>query len=178
MVLTQLDVIILLTVLKTGVLCSTTMEIKDITKPAVTINENATFESAMKAMVNSQTNTLLVINDEGVLVGEVSVADLMDAIVPEYLDGDSIAANFATEEMFSEAVIDSKDDMVKDFMNSDISSVDMDDSLMAVASIAIAYRRARIPVVDADNNPVGIISRRGLKHIIAQYLGIEDKETA
>ena len=154
------------------------MEIKDITKPAVTINENATFEEAIRLMVDSQTNTLLVTNDEDVLVGEISVANLMDAIVPDYLDGDSIAANFATEEMFSEAVLDSKNDVVKDFMNADISSVDMDDSLMAVASIAIAHNRVHIPVVDADNHPVGIISRRGLKHIIAQYLGIEDKDSA
>ena len=50
----------------------------------------------------------------------------------------------------------------------------MDDGLMAVAAVAIAQQKARIPVVDVDNRPVGIISRRGLKHLIAQFLNITD----
>lgn len=150
------------------------MEVKDILKPAVTVTENTSFEEALAAMITGQSNTLLVVNSDGVLTGEVSVADLLDAIVPEYLDGDSIAANFATEEMFAEAVMDAKERNVSEFMSRDFSTIDMDDGLMAVAATAIAHQRARIPVVDKDNKPVGIISRRGLKQIIAKYLNIKD----
>lgn len=150
------------------------MEIKDIVKPAVSVSEEASFEEALRAMVHGQTNSLLVVNEEGVLTGEVSVTDLLDAIVPEYLDGDSIAANFATEEMFAEAVKDAKVRPVKEFMSTDFEAVNLDDGLMTVAATAIAHQRARIPVVDKENRPVGIVSRRGLKHIIAQYLHIED----
>ena len=152
------------------------MEVKDITKPAVTISETASFREALSAMVNGKTNTLLVVNDEGKLVGEVSVADLLDAIVPEYLDGDSIAAHFATEEMFEEAVKDTEEKQVEFFMSHDYSTVEMDEGLMSVAATAIGHQRARIPVVDKDGRPIGIISRQGLKHIIAQFLGIEDSE--
>lgn len=150
------------------------MEVKDIVKEAVTISEDATFREALLAMINGQTNTLLVVNEEGELSGEVTVADLLDAIVPEYLDGDSIAANFATEEMFAEAVKNAENRPVSMFMSSDFSTVEMDDGLMAVAATAIANQRARIPVVDKDNHPVGIISRQGLKHIIAKFLGIKE----
>lgn len=152
------------------------MEVKDITKEAVTISEDASFREALSAMVNGQTNTLLVVDEEGSLTGEVSVADLLDAIVPEYLDGDSIAAHFATEEMFQEAVKDTEEKQVQFFMSHDYSAVEMDDSLMAVAATAIAHQRARIPVVNKEGRPVGIISRQGLKHIIAKFLGIEDRE--
>ncbi len=152
----------------------TPMEVKDIVKEAVTISEDATFREALLAMINGQTNTLLVVNEEGELSGEVTVADLLDAIVPEYLDGDSIAANFATEEMFAEAVKNAENRPVSMFMSSDFSTVEMDDGLMAVAATAIANQRARIPVVDKDNHPVGIISRQGLKHIIAKFLGIKE----
>lgn len=146
------------------------MEVKDIIKEAVTITEDASFTEAVNAMVTGKTNTLLVVDADGKLSGEVTVADLLDAIVPEYLDGDSIAAHFATEDMFKEAVEDTKDKQVQFFMSQDYSVVEMDDGLMAVAATAIAHQRARIPVVDADNKPIGIISRQGLKHIIADYL--------
>ena len=150
------------------------MEVKDITKPAVTISQEASFEEALKAMISGQTNTLLVTDENGELVGEVSVSDLLDAVVPEYLDGDGVSVNFATEEMFEEAVKAAKDRIVKEFMTADFSAVELEDGLMEVAATAIAHQRARMPVVDKDNHPVGIISRRGLKQIIARYLGIKD----
>lgn len=150
------------------------MEVRDIVKEAVTISEDTTFREALLAMINGKTNTLLVVNDEGELTGEVTVADLLDAIVPEYLDGDSIAANFATEEMFAEAVKEAESRPVSLFMSSDFNAVEMNDGLMAVAATAIANQRARIPVIDKENHPVGIISRQGLKHIIAKFLGIKD----
>lgn len=150
------------------------MEVKDIIKTAVTVSEEATFEEALKAMMNGQTNTLLVIDEEGSLSGEVSVADLLDTIVPGYLDGDSINEHFATEEMFEAAVKEAKDRPVRDFMSADFSAVSINDGLIAVAATAIAQQRARIPVVNQDNRPVGIISRQGLKQIIARYLGIKD----
>lgn len=150
------------------------MEIKDIVKPAVTIPESATFRDAVSEMIEKQTNTLLVVSGEGTLVGEIGVSDLLDAVVPSYLDGDSIAAHFATEEMFKEAVSDAELKPATEFMATDLSPLTLNDSLMTVASIAIAQRRARIPVVDEDNRPVGMVSRRGLKHILANYLNIND----
>lgn len=150
------------------------MELKDITKEAVLISQDASFRDAIETMIKRQTNSLLVVGEDGILVGEVGVSDLLDAIVPEYLDGDSIAATFATEQMFEDAVKAAADRPVSEFMAVDSEPVGVTDGLMAVAASAIAQRRARIPVVDADNRPIGIISRRGLKHILAQSLGIKD----
>lgn len=152
------------------------MEVKDIVKEAVTLNEDATFREALSAMIIGKSNTLLIVDAENKLVGEVTVADLLDAIVPEYLDGDSIAAHFATQEMFEEAVKDTEGQQVKYFMSKDFSTVSMDDGLMTIAATAIGFQRARIPVVDGEGHPVGIISRQGIKKIIAQFLGITETE--
>ncbi len=152
------------------------MEVQDITKPAVTIHQDTVFADMVKMMVQRQTNSLLVVNDDGILVGEVSMADVLDAIVPEYLDGDSIAAHFASSDMFTSAVDEARDTPVKDFMSTAVTPVEADDSLMAVAALAIANHRTHIPVVDHDQHPVGIISRRGIKHLIANALNIPDSE--
>ncbi len=150
------------------------MEVQDIIKDAVTIGEDASFKEAIETMITGQSNTLLVTNQAGELVGEVSVSELLDAIVPEYLDGDSIAAHFATKEMFTEAVTDATEQQVKFFMNKELATVKVSDGLMAIATTALSQRQLRIPVVDDANKPVGIISRRGLKHIIAETLGVVD----
>jgi CBS domain-containing protein len=147
------------------------MEAKDITKEAVIISEIDSFSDALKKMVAEKTNTLLVIDEEGRLSGEVSVTDLLDAIVPEYLDGDSVTENFASEEKFQQAVQEAADKPVELFMSRDFTAVNLSDGLLPIAANAIAHQRARIAVVDADNRPIGIISRQGLKHILATFLG-------
>ncbi len=152
------------------------MEIPDITKPAITIVEDATFEEAISTMVKKQTNSLLVVDNQGVLVGVIGISDLLDAIVPEYLDGDSIASHFGESEMFTQAVIDAKDKQIKEFMTTDLTPVETIDTLMSVSAIAIANHRTHIPVVDSESKPIGVISRRGVKHIIADALNIQDEE--
>ncbi len=150
------------------------MEVRDILKPAVVVQESASFKEAMQQMVKAQTNSLLVVDEEGYLVGEVHIADLLDAIVPEHLDGDSVAEYFSSDAAFIEAVQGVTETPVELFMSMDINPVTLEDSLMAVAAVAIAQRKAHIPVTDHDGRPVGIISRRGIKHIIAHALGIKD----
>ncbi|MCD5381912.1 MAG: CBS domain-containing protein [Candidatus Pacebacteria bacterium] len=150
------------------------MELRDIIKEAVAISERATFKEALARMVSEQTNTLLAVDGDGKLSGAVGVAELLDAVVPEYLDGDSIAAAFASEDLFTESVQDAAQKIVVDFMSHDPHPINIDDGLMAVAATAIADQRSRIPVVDKDDRPIGIVSRRGLKQMLAKELGIAD----
>jgi CBS domain-containing protein len=148
------------------------MELKDIVKEPTVIAESATFRDALSAMMKHEVNVLMVIDEDGILIGEVSVSDLMDAIVPEYVNGDNMLENLATEALFTEAVRGAADTPVMEFMSADIDPVTIDDGLMEVAASAIAHQKARIPVVDREGRPIGIISRRGLKQVLAGALGV------
>jgi CBS domain-containing protein len=150
------------------------MEIRDLTKEAVLISEDSTFRDAIALMVSKQTNSLLVINDDGELSGEVTVSDLFDAIIPINVNPEIIESTLGTEAEFGKAVEDASDIEVRDFMTIDVQAVHVDDPLITIAATAIAHQTAHIPIVDHDNHPIGIISRRGLKHILAKYLGIKD----
>lgn len=146
------------------------MELKDITKEAVTISEYTTLGEALDLMLTAHTNTLLVIDEDGRLVGEVSVSDLFDGIIPTNYNGDSALAIIKDEAAFAAAVKAAKENPVMQFMTSDYDTVHPNSSLMEVAAIAIAHARSRIPVVDHDDRPLGLISRQGLKHILGRYL--------
>jgi CBS domain-containing protein len=150
------------------------MEVRDIIKDARIISEYNSFSEALETMIRAQTNSLLVVDEEGLLVGEVSVADLLDAIVPFDLDGDTVTTNFTSEAAFKEAIVRAQDMLVQDFMTVDYVAVHPDDGLVDIAAVAVAHQRARIPVVDHSGRPVGIISRQGLKHILGSFLGIKD----
>lgn len=152
------------------------MQIDHIIKPAVLVDETATLEDVLRTMVEKKTNSLLVINEAEVLVGEVHIVDILDAIVPSFLDGDSIAAHFASEDMFKQAVVDAAGVEVRQFMNTDFPTVSPDEGLMAVAAIAVSRKKAHIAVIDNEGKPLGLISRRGIKHILGEAIGITDDE--
>jgi len=152
------------------------MEIRDLTKEAVLISEDSTFHDALALMVHRKTNSLLVIDEEGKLSGAVDVSDLLNAIVPEYGDPENILEELGTEKGFGNAVRNTTDKPVAEFMSVNIQSVHVDDSLLSIASTAIAHGTQNIPIVDHDDRPLGVISRRGLKHILAGYLGIKDSK--
>jgi CBS domain-containing protein len=146
------------------------MELKDITKEAVTVSEYTTLGEALELMLTAHTNTLLVTDADGKLTGEVSVSDLFDGIVPTNFNGDTALAILEDEAAFAEAVKAARDIPVSDFMSADFDSVYPDCTLIEVASIAIAHGRGRIPVVDHEERPIGMISRQGLKHILGRFL--------
>lgn len=146
------------------------MIVKDIVKPAVIITETDTFGFALKAMMTQNTNTLLVTNQKGKLVGEITVTDLLMAVVPDILNGSEVMEHFKNDDAFVASIEVAKDLPVSEFMSHDYSALTLNDNLTDIVATAIAYERARIPVVDHENNPIGIISRQGLKQILAKFL--------
>ncbi len=149
------------------------MKIRDLAKEAVVISEDSSFRDALSLMEKKQTNNLRVVDEEGKLSGEVSVSDLLNGIVPDYLEPDLVLDELSTEEGFAKAVKGAADKLVSDFMSVDFEAVHVDDSFLTIAGTAIAHSTESIPIVDADEHPIGVISRKGLKHILAQYLGIK-----
>lgn len=146
------------------------MQVKDIVKPAVIISEDDTFAVALEAMMNQHTNTLLVSGENGELTGEVTVTDLLAALVPDILNGNEVMRHFSTDDAFIDSIDIVKDLPVSEFMSRDYSALTLQDNLMSIIATAITNERARIPVVDEEGRPIGIISRQGLKQILHKFL--------
>lgn len=146
------------------------MQLQDITKEAVIVSEADSFAGILRRMLTEQTNSVLVIDEDGKLSGEISVSDLFDAVIPHSFDGDDVLAHLADEAAFKAAVQEAGATQAIDFMSADFDAVYLDSNIMEVAATAIAHGRARVPVVDHDDRPVGVISRRGLKDILKNFL--------
>lgn len=147
-----------------------TVTLESIMRPASIIDDQASVREALERMNKEKANELLVVDEDGILVGEVSVSDLLGAAVPTELDGDDAMAHLIDEEAFSNAIKEAADRPVTDCMSSGVESIRMDARLIDVAATAISMGQARIPVVDNDDRPVGIISRQGLRHILSVFM--------
>lgn len=145
------------------------MKLQDITKEAVIVSEVDTFANILQRMLAEEANSVLVIDEDGKLSGEISVSDLFDAIVPLSFDGDDALTHLTDEVAFKTSVKEASSALAVEFMSADFDAVYPDASIMEVAATAIAHGRASIPVVDHDNRPIGFISRRGLKQILEKF---------
>lgn len=145
------------------------MDIKAIVKDVAVIPDTYTFIETLDAMENRKTNTLLVTDEDGRLCGEVTVANLLEVIIPDTLNGDEIMVRFSSDKGLKDGIKNALEVPVADFMSYDISPIEMEDNMLTVIATALTHQRTRIPVVDKDGRPVGIISRQGLKHIIKKF---------
>ena len=91
-------------------------------------------------------------------------------LIPMTMDPDDVIGSIKNEPAFIESVKEAKETPIFDFMSTDYTTVTPDDTIMDVAAVAIAHQQARMPVVDHDGHPVGIISRQGLKQILGKFM--------
>ncbi|MCK5415900.1 CBS domain-containing protein [Candidatus Parcubacteria bacterium] len=148
--------------------------IKDVMRKAYTINVNKTFIEALDIMTKEQTNSILVLDDDGKLVGMINTGMLIRAIVPDYLEDDIVAAHFANQDIFREDIKKAKDLEISNFMLKNPQKVKENSNLMEVSIMALSSKQFRVPVVDGNDRPVGLITRTELRRVFADVLGIGD----
>lgn len=149
------------------------MTVASIMREAITISENVTSKEALNAMVCQKTNALVVIDDDGVFVGLINTRIYIEHAIPKYMSNDEIAAQFATEDVFRESVGRIADVPIKDLLQKNVSTIGPDDSLLKAAILATKRRQIRIPVLDKENKPIGLLTQSDIKHLMASYLGVD-----
>ena len=149
------------------------MIIKDIMREPVIVTHKDTFSTVLNTLICKKTNSALVVDENGKLDGEINVLLLLKEVVPEYLEGSGIAAHFATLDIFHEDIERVRDIPVEDMMNKDPKTIHEDCSLMRATVVAMQAGQSRVPVVDSEGKPIGVLTRTQLKQMIGQHLNID-----
>ncbi|WP_327365568.1 CBS domain-containing protein [Streptomyces sp. NBC_01217] len=115
-----------------------------MTHAVVSVNRKATFKEIVETMRQWRISALPVLSDDGRVVGVVSEADLL----PKAQGGDESHAVLAGQVMTVPAV-----------------TVTRDAGISGAARLMARGRFKRLPVVDDDGRPVGVVSRGDLLKI-------------
>ena len=147
--------------------------IGEIMRDVKTISADVSFKEALAAMVCQKTNSLVAVDENGVFVGLINARVFIEHAVPAYISNDEIAAHYASEELFREAVKEAANVPISDLMEKDIETVGPDESLMKAAVIATKNRQIRIPVLDDEKKPIGLLTRTEIKQLIGTFLDVD-----
>lgn len=148
-------------------------KVSDIMREVKTISDKADFKEALEAMICERTNSLVVVNDDGEFVGMVNARTLIHKSIPSYLGDDATAAHFATQDVFKESAEKVANESILEIMDKSIKTVKANESLLKAAMIVGEGTQIRIPVLDAENKPIGLLTRTEFKEVIGFFLNIE-----
>ena len=126
----------------------------------ISIATHATVRDAIQLMVNHHIGTLPVVDETGLLVGTVRLADLIGLGLPDFLqflDRIEFIHTFGAVELEhpSPEVLDTP---ITSVMN-EAASVDESSGLVRASALLYKNQLTDIPVVDQETHLVGIASR-------------------
>jgi CBS domain-containing protein len=147
------------------------MKTKDIMREAVLVDINSTLKWVVEKMSKYDVNSVLVVDDNGKLIWSVDIVTLMKKIVPEYIGSrETSVAGFTTEGIFEGFIDDNKNIKVKYFMLETTKTIKEDASILKTCMIATEGRQTKIPVINDDNEPVWVITRRWVRNFLAHKM--------
>lgn len=135
------------------------MRAKDVMRSEVQyVHETTTLGELSRAFRRYGVTTIPVVNDQQELVGVVSEADLLRAMLPTYAELHDDLQYMMDFEFLEDRAQAAEQDPVRNIMVSGAVSVNENASLMRVISLFLLKSTSRIPVV-RDGQIVGVITR-------------------
>ena len=123
-------------------------------------------------MIKNKTNGLVVIDESSKVAGILSSWDIIQHIVPDYLEEDMHLASFESGDVLIKRTLGAADDPITKFMTSNVHVVKPHETLMEAAAILSEFKIRQLPVVDDNGVLVGYLNRTDIKEAIGDILGI------
>ncbi|MCL8025156.1 CBS domain-containing protein [Nocardioides bruguierae] len=137
-----------------------------MTSRPISIGPRTRVKSAMRLLATNRLTSLPVVSAEGRLVGIVSEADLLrDALTP-----DARARLWPTHTPASswDAQVDDRPAYVEEVMNTHVLTVHPSTDLAVAVELLTTTGAKSMPVLDAHDRVVGIISRSDVVRVLAR----------
>lgn len=140
----------------------------------VSVNQTATMKEAIELMIRERTNGVVVVDDAHHVVGILSSWDIIQHVVPDYLEEDKHLASFAAGGMFVDRVHNLADDTVDKFMTKSVHTIRKDHTIMQAAALLSTFHIRQLPVVDEEGTLIGYINRTDVKLAVGKALELLD----
>ena len=129
------------------------IEVREYMRTPRTVNQSVTVSEASQTIIKSRVSGVVVVDDDGKLVGMLSELDCMQAIVSTVYNGGTPGA-----------------EIVKDVMTKDVAVNRPSEDIITVAGQMLKHKHRRRPIVE-NGKLVGQISCRQLLRAIKDFGG-------
>lgn len=143
-------------------------------KNVVTAPKTATFKDVVEILIKNRTNGAVVVDKSNKVIGIISSCDVIQHIVPDYLEEDKHLASFEASDIFIKRIGKIINDPVTKFMTAPVHTIKPHHTLIEASALLSEFRIHQLPVVDETDTLIGYINRTDIKKAIGQTLGINE----
>lgn len=136
----------------------------------LTVPKTATLKEAVALMIKNKSNGAVVINGGNKVAGILSSWDMIQHVVPNYLEEDKHLAAFEAGDTLVNRVKEVANDPVSKFMTKKVQTIFADDNLMKAATMLSEFHIRQLPVVDANGVLIGYLNRTDIKKVLGEIL--------
>lgn len=144
-------------------------------KDVHTIPEHSSLKDAVRVMLKEHTNGLVVVDSNHHVVGMLSSWDIIQYIVPDYLEKDKHLASFESGDFFAQRIEQLANDPIEKFSTKQVHATKMSHTLMEAATLLSEFNIRQLPVTDDTGKLVGYLNRTDMKKAIGEVLGLDSK---
>ncbi len=134
------------------------------------ISPNLTWIETLKLMESKKTNSLYVEESDGKFLGVITIKQLLEYVIPDYLEQNPELARTIPEHEFIELCAAKKEDSIRTFIDTNIPQVSPEMTLLELAVGSIQINHYRLAVVDKNGHLVGRITRRMIRDKLIQKI--------
>lgn len=139
-------------------------------KPDTTLKEAANIlRKAKRGEEKIGVKGLPVLDEKGMMVGFLSIGDILKAVFPAYLSYMDIG-HFTWDGMVESIAKKVGDSKVSDIMTKDVITVNEDSSLMECVDHMLKNSVKRLPVINKDGKVVGILYEKDVFYEITKAM--------
>lgn len=139
-----------------------------------TLHKDASIADALQTMLKNKTNGLVIIDHNKKVVGILSSWDIIEYVVPDYLEEDKHLATFESENMFEKRVRAIADHPVSSCMTAQVHTTKSNHTLIEAATLLSEFHIRQLPVVDEKGLLIGYINRTDIKRAMGEVLQIRE----
>ncbi|MCX7703822.1 MAG: PTS sugar transporter subunit IIA [Planctomycetota bacterium] len=143
---------------KSGIEVEPRLRVRDIMKPLpALIRRETSLKEALDIMFKHHILELPVVDENGILIGEVSIENVLKVGLPEYLFHIDNLAFLSSFEPFERLLRQETELHIHDVMSEKVDVIDVD-APMIQAAILVMREELRSVIVMEKNRPVGMVS--------------------
>lgn len=140
----------------------------------ITLPASVLVRDAIELMLKKKTNGIVIVDQQSKVCGILSSWDIIQFVVPDYLEEDRHLAAFEAGDVFVSRVKEVMHEPITKCMTKNVHTVIASDSLMKAATLLSEFKIRQLPVVDGNGVLVGYINRSDIKRAIGDILGLSD----
>jgi CBS domain-containing protein len=138
------------------------MKAKDIMiRSFITIQADATIRELVNLINDHKIDSICVVEGANTLVGVVTIFELYQALLPDYVKMKDSLAHMISEGYFEKMCKKIQDQPVRSIMRTDLIRIKEEDNLISVLADMVKYRLMIVPVTREDTLK-GVIHKKDL----------------